>query len=49
MEIHYLMTNFPLIFTKFWLTMKKRAPPDQNWPSLNKIDKIRQCQGLKTI
>ena len=35
---------FPLIFTKFWPTKKKRAPPNQNWASSNKfIDKIREC------
>ena len=39
-----LQKNFPPIFTKFWQTKKKRAPPDQNWASLNKfIDKIREC------
>ena len=36
----WLMKIFPPIFRKFWPTMKKRVPPDQNMASLNK-DKIR--------
>ena len=35
--LYAFMKNFPPIFTKFWLTMKRRAPPDQNWASLNNL------------
>ena len=49
LEIDDFMKIILHIFSKFWPTMKKRAPPDQNWAILNKfIDTIRESQGMKT-
>ena len=43
LEIDDFMKIILQIFSKFWPTMKKRAPPDQNWAILNKfIDTIRE-------